>query len=242
MLVRKLVIIPILFLLLSSVIIVAHAQAGQIGILPSDDTYVNSSNPNQNYGEQTSLIIENYQSYTQTYESIVWLKFDLSSVPKGAVVDNATLHLYGSVSVPVETLYDVHAYSCSNDSWNEGTLAYSNMLSYNTTSMDSVLVTGTIQWYNWSVVEAVRDALNSNASYVTIVLFDPSSYTSASIVSFNSKETPVVLQDTRPALTIHWSSIVPEFPTFLVLPFFVMTTLLAVTVYRRKHAKISEGP
>ena len=242
MLVGKLVIIPILALLLSSVIIVAHAQAGHVGILPTDDTYVNSSNADQNYGGQSSLIIENYQSYTQTYESIVWLKFDLSSVPDGAIVDNATLHLYGGVSVPVETLYDVHAYSCSNDSWNEGTLKNSNMLSYNTTSMDSVLVTGTIQWYNWSVVNAVRDALNSNASSVTIVLFDPSSYTSASIVSFNSKETPVVLQDTRPALTIHWSSTVSEFPTFLVLPFFIMATLLAVTVYRKKHAKISGSP
>jgi hypothetical protein len=32
-------------------------------------------------------------------------------------------------------------------------------------------------------------------------------------------------------------SVIPEFPSFLVLPLFVMATLLAVIIYGRKHAK-----
>ena len=230
---REIIIVLVLSLVLVSSLSIktVNAQAGQVGLLPTDDTYVDSSNPNQNYGGLSSLKIENYQSFTQTYESIVWLKFNLSSVPDGAVVDNATLHLYSDFG----GTYDVHAYSCSNDSWNELTLTYSNMPSYNTTSMDSVSVLGLGQWCNWSVVDAVTDVLNSNAKVVTIVLFDPSSYSSASTVSFNSKETFVYsgFEDTRPALTIHWSSIVPEFPTSLVLPFFMMATLIAVAFYKK---------
>jgi hypothetical protein len=36
--------------------------------------------------------------------------------------------------------------------------------------------------------------------------------------------------------------LVPEFPSLLILPLFIMVTLLAVVVYRRKHAKISGSP
>jgi len=30
---------------------------------------------------------------------------------------------------------------------------------------------------------------------------------------------------------------IPEFPSFLILPLFMITTLLAVIVYRRKHTR-----
>jgi parallel beta-helix repeat protein len=36
--------------------------------------------------------------------------------------------------------------------------------------------------------------------------------------------------------------IIPEFPSFLILPLFFIPTLLAVIVYRKKHAKISWSP
>jgi parallel beta-helix repeat protein len=35
---------------------------------------------------------------------------------------------------------------------------------------------------------------------------------------------------------------IPEFPSFLILPLFFIATLLAVIVYRKKHAKISGSP
>jgi hypothetical protein len=36
--------------------------------------------------------------------------------------------------------------------------------------------------------------------------------------------------------------VIPEFSSFLILPLFMITTLLAVIVYRKKHAKISGSP
>jgi hypothetical protein len=208
-----------------------NAQAGQTTLTPpSDDTYVDSNNPSSNYGGQAYLQIENWQ-YTvlnQTYESIVWLKFNLSSVSSGAVVDEATLRLYTSV---VGETFNVHAYSCSNNSWTELALTYSNMPSYNTTSMDSVLVATGYQWYNWSVVDAVRNALNSNSKAATIILLDLSPHSSAETVWFESKE---YLMGSAPQLTVHWSSVTLEFPIFLILPFFMVPTLVAVMLYKKK--------
>jgi len=216
-----------------------NAQVGEVTLKPSDDTYVDSSNPNSNYGEQNYLQITNYNSETNTaYESIVWLKFNLSSVPDGAVIDEATLRLRTS---SVNGSFNVNAYSGSDllnvsavASWTELTLTYSRMPSYNTTSTDSVLVGTSDQRYNWSVVDAVKDALNSAARTVTIVLFDPSPHGLPSSISFNSKEFSI--SDYAPILTVHWSGIVPEFPSFLVLALFMMATLLAIIVRRKKCA------
>ena len=240
MLFRKLAIMLIFVLLLSSMIIVAYAQAGQGYLVETDNAYVDSSYPDSNYGglspNRDYLQIENYQ-YTilsQTYkdEKIVWLKFNFSSMPDGAVVDSATLNLFLDYSISPDS-YDVHAYSCSDDSWNESSLTYSNMPIYNTISMNSTLVSS-MGWYSWNVVDAVRDALNRNATAVTIVLFDPSSHSSNTTVMFQSEEAGISSLSSGPHLFIDWSSIVPEFPTFLILPFFTVTILIAVAFYKKK--------
>jgi hypothetical protein len=234
---KLLIVLGLAILLFSLSAKSVNAQAGEVTLKPTDDTYVDSSNPNSNHGEQTYLQITNYNSeINSAYENIVWLKFNLSSVPDGAIIDGAKLQLRTS-SVPGS--FNVNAYSGSDFlnesavvSWTELTLTYSNMPSHNTTSMDTALVATNNQWYNWSVVDAVRDALNSTARTVTMVLFDPSPHGLLSSISFNSKEFSI--SDYAPTLTVHWSGIVPEFPTFLVLPLYMMATLLAVTVYRKR--------
>ena len=227
MLFRKLAIMLIFVLLLSSVIIVAYAQAGQVYLWTTDSTYVDSNYPNSNYAGQDFLQIKNYQD-----KEIVWLKFNLSSVPEGAVVDNSTLSMYLSlVNYLLPVSYNVHAYSCSDNSWNQSSLTYSNMPIYNTTSMNSTLVSS-MGWYSWNVVDAVRDALNRNTTAVTIVLFDPSPNSSNTTAAFQNF---VSSSGSYPNLYIHWSSIaVPEFPTLLILPFFMIATLLAVAFYKKK--------
>jgi hypothetical protein len=242
---RLLIVLGLVILLFSLSAKSVSAQVGEVMLKPTDDTYVDSSNPDSNYGEQNYLQITNYNSEINndvTYESIVWLKFNLSSVPNGAVIDGATLQLHtSSVNGSFNVSFNVNAYSGSDFlnvsavvSWTELTLTYSNVPSYNTTSMDSVLVGTSGQSYNWSVVDAVRDALNSAGRTVTMVLFDPSPHGLLSSISFNSKESSI--SDYAPTLTVHWSGVVPEFPSFLILALFLMTTLLAVTLRRKKCA------
>lgn len=213
-----------------------YAQAGQVTLRPTDDTYVDSNNPNSNYGGQTYLEIEysviGSDPYQAVYKDLAWLKFDLSSIPTGAVTDEATLQLYASI---VGETFNVYAYSCSNDSWTELTLTYSNMPNYNATPMDTTIVATGSRWYNWSAVDAVRDAITGNFSAITIVLNDPSPHSSLSDIWFCSKEAPVIITDCSPTLTIHWSSIIPEFPTFFLLSLFMIMTLIATTYHGKKH-------
>jgi hypothetical protein len=232
MFVRKLAIVLIFVLLLSSVIIVVYAQAGQVYVWLTDGTYVDSNYPNSNYAGQSFLQIKNYQDKEI---EIVWLKFDLSSVPNGAVVDNATLEMcLFLVNHSSPFSYNVHAYSCSDNSWNQSSLTYSNMPSYNTTSMSSTLVSQSdnLGWCSWNIVDAVGNALNSNSTAVTIILFDPSPNSSNTTLTFVNF---VFSGGSPPHLYIHWSSIaVLEFPSFLILPFFMIATLIAIVFCRKK--------
>jgi hypothetical protein len=184
-----------------------NAQTGEVVMYePTDDTYVGSSNQGSSFGGQDHLEISRWTDSSQTHESIVWLKFSLYELPDGAMVDNASLQLCTSV---VNETHSVQACSCYDNSWSELTLTYANMPGYNATAMDSVLVATSNQWYNWSVVDAVRKALNSGFKAVTIILRETSPHDSASEVWFDSKEYPVYPPyQYAPKLTIDFSGIV----------------------------------
>jgi hypothetical protein len=239
---RLLVAVCLAILIFSPTVKSVRAQAGQVTLKPTDDTYVDSSNPDSNYGGGNYLQIMNYNSQINgdvANESIVWLKFNLSSVPEGAVIDWATLQLWTS---SVNGSFNVDACSGTdllNESaiipWTELTITYSNMPFYNTTSMDSVLVQASDQWYNWSVLDAVRDALKSTARTVTIVLYDLSPHGLLSAVWFDSKESSIAY---APMLTVHWSAIVPEFPAPYYLLLLTPATLLEAIRKTRKNSTL----
>jgi len=184
-------------------VLLVEARPGQVTLTAIDDTYVNSveGNVDSNYGAAYFLRVSKWQFSSTVYERLTWLKFDLSSVPDGVVVDVATLQLH--TSTVVET-YTVYAHSCSVSSWTELTLTYSNKPSFNPTSMSStVILAGTpTKWYNWNVIDAVRNSLNNEANLVTIVLRETTIRGLLSFVSFDSKEEGNGAH--APKLIVHW--------------------------------------
>ncbi len=208
---------------------------GNVTINPTADTYVYSGNPDSNYGGQNNLRISKYEFYEIVYQDVTWLKFNLSSVPDGAVVDVATLELYCSW---VSETYNIYAHYCSDNSWTELGLTYSNMPLWSPGSMDSTTVPTSSEWYSWNVLEAVQDSvdgIHGGPDIVTIVLRETTNRGTYAWVSFYSNDNSF----NKSKLTVHWSGIIPEFPSFLILPLFMITTLLIVIVYRRKGHFIS---
>ena len=126
---RLLVMAVVLAILFASLgfISVVKAQAGEVTLKPTDDTYVDSFDANSNYGGTNYLDVQ-----THDWQIMTWLKFDLTSVPEGAVVDIATLQLHTFI---VGETYNIGAYSCSTNTWAELSLTYANMPSYNATPM-----------------------------------------------------------------------------------------------------------
>lgn len=194
-----------------------RAQPGSVSLYPTADTYVDSSNPNSNYGAQGSLYVSN----STISERIAWLKFNLTSVPNIGFVDTATLQLYATI---VTETYTVSAHYCSSNSWSELALTYSNMPSYNNTAMDYEMITSGWRWCNWSVLDGVK----VSSGFVTIVVSETTLRGVDSRVVFNSKDSFIA-----PQLIIHWTD-VPEFPMFLILPLLLVATLMAVIIQKSK--------
>lgn len=210
-----------------------HGQADQVTIKPTDDTYTNSQNPNSNYGGQTYLEVVS----SSLNQSRALLKFNLSSIPIGAVVDNVTFRLY--TTFVSEPWYRIGVTYLTSNSWNESTLTYNGYQSLDAgvslEAIYSVYIMSSNQWYSWNQTTAINHA-KVDASYteITLVLlafelFQPNSY-----IWFASKEYSA---DYSPRLIVLWSSIVPEFSPVALVPSFMIVTSLIVVFYRTKNKK-----
>jgi ABC-type multidrug transport system permease subunit len=107
------------------------------------------------------------------------------------------------------------------------------MPNYDANSLDTTTVASSDRWYNWSVVDAVRNDVTGNFNAITMVLGDPSPHSSYSVIALYSKEAYVYTTDYSPILTVHWTGFVPEFPSLLTLSLLMMGTLLAIVFYKR---------
>jgi hypothetical protein len=203
-------------------ILQVNAQEGQVEFVPCADTYTDILDPLSNYGGSNHLNI----AYNEYAIQTIWLKFNLSHVPDGAIVDNATLKVFPTV---VTVTHEISAHSCSTNSWEEYTINFINQPEFDEAALDTALVGMPNRWYNWNVTEAVEKSLNGvfNASdMLTIVLKQTQWHVSFRLLQIVSREYGI-----RVTLYVHWSDVIPEFPSFLILPLFMIATLLAVIAY-----------
>ena len=225
-LLATLILLGVLFAPISFILPV-NAQEGQVTLNPTDDAYTDGYNVNTNYGSAPTL-----KASSMLYRT--WLKFDLSTIPEDAFGITAILELYtsyGGVIEPSEVVAFM-VLTDFNNVWSEDTITQDNTphdaSAYAELSSDFVGNDET--WYEWLVTEAVVNATANNATAVTIVMRHPLPSEILPTI-FTSKEGSLTK---KPKLTISWEGIIPEFPSFLIPPLFMMATLLVVIIYRRR--------
>ena len=151
------------------------------------DAYVNENFANRNYGTSTNLETER-NPYKRIY-----IKFNISFVPQGQIIDNSKLCLYMYNDQASQTIHASHVYV--ND-WNEGTennvdvsgqdyktnitwnnqpcgANFDNSTNCNLTSESSLSNDGSKSgtWQCWNVTNAVSYEYNSGSKKVSIVLY-----------------------------------------------------------------------
>jgi hypothetical protein len=159
---RKICCWVILVLFIGSIFFVSAATAEDtIELEPIADTYINSSNPDENNGDETYLRVGDAR-LTNDYIRISYLMFDLSEI-KGSIQE-ATLKLYLKWSW--EARY-IGIHDCDDTSWNEDTLTWNNAPTYDSEAVDSFNVSRTIQWNEWDATDIVK---GKQGQRVTIVI------------------------------------------------------------------------
>lgn len=138
--IRKLVVCALCLVLLVFTFIALfpkEAQADEYWTHDVDaDSYVLNTAPDSNFGSDNDLILGGEPADIYRF----WLKFDLSSMPTGAVISEATVRfiIYYDDGTNDPTIAIHHS---TNDSWTEGGITWNNDPSYNSTASDSELVT-----------------------------------------------------------------------------------------------------
>ncbi|OAB47599.1 DUF7594 domain-containing protein [Paenibacillus antarcticus] len=113
-----------------------------ITLSPSDDSYVQQSNPTSNYGTTTSLIIKNDPTASRS----AFLKFNLTGT---AGITSAKLRVYGSASFNTT----LSAYPTS-DNWTQSSITWNNKPATGI-SVGSVSMSNTSTYYEIDVTSYV---------------------------------------------------------------------------------------
>ena len=163
------------------------------------DAYVDSSNPETNYGSVGSLYVSENSEQDFTY-----VMFDLSSLPPGATIIYVELRMYLSstggdlYAMPADR---IGAYYCSDNSWTENGITWNNKPNFNSepTATWSFGMMYTIDTYKtWDVTE---DARNAFPSGILTEVLKFSSKTGDGYAVFDSRE-----DNSEPELEIEYST------------------------------------
>jgi len=177
-------------LVLAAILVpIVQAQGGTITATLTDDLYIDDKA--SMHGTETVLKV--------SWDYRTFLKFNISSIPKGAENITAVLGLY-TEEVPFGWWgHDVAAYPIWNNTWDENT---NPPLYEDTEELASMRVISEETWYNWTVTDAVLGAIANNSDAVSIVLRYPLK-DKVGEISFSSKES----RSNEPKLTITWASV-----------------------------------
>ena len=193
---------------------------------PIADTFVESDSPSVNQGDFMWLMVD--FSNQNTSEILIrnsYLLFDLTPLSTNvSIVNSATLELHRSWAFP-QTV-DVGVHSCSDTQWNETEITWSTAPSFSPEPIDVQTLNPDDEdtWISWDVTEAVK---NSEGNYLSLVL-TVEGENGIYITGFFSKESKFEI----PRLVLDYE-VIPEFPSWAILPIFLTATLIGILVRKR---------
>ena len=100
-------------------------EASAAEFSPSGDTFLDTYNPDQNYGGSSTINVEG--GSTMVYKQRALLKFDLSSIPSSMIITKATLRLYASGYWTPITAQTLTVYRVTQD-WDESQATWNSRL------------------------------------------------------------------------------------------------------------------
>jgi hypothetical protein len=161
------------------------------------DSYVYLTEPEQNYGSQTSFFVGKWHDGGEFH---AFVKFDLSSIAPGTPIGNATLRLY----CPTMSGSDDLAVYLVAESWSESNVTWNNKPGVNLSAYTYHSPQGSNQTWEIDVADHVRQWVNGTATNHGFYLagrYSPNDNWKA----FSSKESSLSSQ--RPELVVNggWS-------------------------------------
>jgi len=181
----------------------------ELKLYPIADSYVSSINPNTNYGGTSNLdIVKSTNMFVGN--KIAFIKFDLSTIPSGAIILEATLNLY--TSFIVSQTFQIQRHYCRDNTWQELSITWNNKPSYETPS-GFWTISKASEWYGliinsksyeeeWNFVDM---ALKNSDKKMTIVLSSITESVDMFFGFLSKDQTYSWMEIYKPFLTIQYS-------------------------------------
>jgi hypothetical protein len=133
----------------------------RIALSPIADSYVNSLQPNSNYGSEDRLKTQITSGTSKDY-NFTYIMFDLTHIPSDVVIQSANLSLFAwsfAYSVPSVPGPKIYTHYCSNSSWTELGITWNNMPAFDPVATDYI-DPPSVGYNTWNVTEDVINALS----------------------------------------------------------------------------------
>ncbi len=142
---------------------------------PADDSEIAQDQPNTIQGDNPSIIIRNEYGIggSSGWASQGLVKFDISSLPKNAIIQSATIYLFynkWTSTNPAGRLLDIHRITSD---WSEDMVTWSNQPTHHSTPTDNSPVPGSINtWMDWDVTSDVQDFVSQQENNYGWIIID----------------------------------------------------------------------
>jgi len=146
-----------------------------------EDTHAHSypSNVDKTYGTCTTI----QTGQDGDYPANTYLLWDMSRIPSGATIDNATLYMWAE---GINNQPTIHVKMIDNDSWEEGDACASTPTSIGVTwnnkpdnvagieSPETHTITTTSQYYSWDITSILQAVVDNNENALSLQLYEES--------------------------------------------------------------------
>jgi len=133
------------------------------------DTYIDSANPDTNYGTALSMVVQYDTSWDPDLIKYALMRFDISSIPDNMIIVEANLSLYctgvggtGSANVVIDRMLST--------TWTETGVTWNNYGGYDTTNQSAAVTVDTADtWYTWNITDIVQYCYSHTNKQVDIL-------------------------------------------------------------------------
>lgn len=199
---------------------------------PEADGYTDEGNPLHEMGSEY-LFVANAKP-NQTVDARYWyvgeartyMRFDLSSLPRGTTVTSARLRAY---SIIIKEPHRIGVYYSSDSKWEETALDWRRPPRWEPSLLSIVTVERIAKWYEWDVAEAVQRGLASPDRKVTLVLISEDEHDTNMWIAFYSKDQELeVTKERIPQLEVSYEIGEVEGPLPLEYAFVTIGVIVVV--------------
>ena len=198
--IKQAIIVAVLFIVLSLHVQVAVATETTVTLYPIADNYPDSKYPNSRYGKVAGLYVGNSYDHAQNLwgSERIYIRFDLSQLPKDQAVFRATLRLWQFFAPQFDQVYEAHRVL---KDWDEKTQNWRNQPSCDPAKTSETIAPALtevpVEWDITSDVKAWYSGDNPN--YGTMIKVAEEEDVANASSGFWSNEYPV--EEWKPRLT-----------------------------------------